>query len=65
MTTIELTAFAFVFITYTASQHLLNWWARKDEKLPLDERMLPLIVLAFLMSNALFIAFLMWMIKTI
>lgn len=65
MTTIELTAFAFVFITYTASQHLLNWWARKDDKLPGYAKALPLIVLTFLMSNAFFITFLMWMIKTI
>lgn len=65
MTGVETIAFVFVFITYTTSQHLLNWWVRRDAKLPGYAKMLGTILFAFFISNALFITFLMWMIKAI
>jgi len=65
MAPIEIIALFSVFIIYTASQHLLNWWWRiEDPKEPYESKLV-LVMLTLVVTNILFILFAVWSIRNI
>jgi len=65
MTPIEIIALVSVFVIYTSSQHLLNWWWRIEEPKPSYESKLVLVMFGILVSNVSMIVFARWVILTI
>jgi hypothetical protein len=58
MTTIEVIAFCAVFIIYTTSQHLLNWFFRLEYNKPSWETLIVLAMVGFIATNTIFLSFL-------